>query len=277
MFDFLFSKKSEEVVPKEVKVERLEGDLTPFFEHIEAVLGIGSLHERSIVRSKLKQIAQKFTLSSVDVFIQEFDKKDKLYREVVDAITVNETYFFRELESLKWVVNRVVNSSKEYKILSIPSSKGAEIYSLCILLFEAAPQKVWQQKFVGIDVDKESLEKAKKGLFSEHELHRLDSVYRAKYFTPQDGLYAINADIKECVSFYEDNIFELSQGKYGTFDIVMCRNLFIYFDDYYINEALKHLHQIVADDGYLLMGVADRMTEQSYFKKINNFIYQKQN
>lgn len=277
MFEFLFKKAEADNSQKEsVQVSYLE-DFSEFFHYIEKSLGIGSLFEKSIVKSKLQRVAKKYKIETNREFIEHFSKKGDLYSEVIDAVTVNETYFFRELDTLEWVVSQIQKSSKSHRILSIPSSKGAEIYSLYILLMQKAPQSILQQYFMGIDIDKEALKQAKRGIFSEHELHRLESELKCRYFQKEDLGYQIIDSIRLNVDFAEDNILSLTSGKYGYFDIVLCRNLFIYFEDQYILEALKHLHQIVADDGYLVLGVADRMVEQHYFKKVNNFIYQKQN
>ncbi|SFP32453.1 CheR family methyltransferase [Hydrogenimonas thermophila] len=275
MFDFLFTKKSNDVIEEKRKIKDIN-DFTPIFNHLYTELGINDLYKRPILYERLGSIARRYEVESAEEFIEMFKNSYSFYEEVIDAVTVNETYFFREIDSLEWLVEWISNENRDVKILSIPSSNGAEIYSILIMLDILNSQLLHKVKCVGIDVNNESIKKAKKGIYSERELHKLDERLKEKYFEKIENGYEIKSFLRSNTEFIDDNIFALSSDKYGSFDIVLSRNLFIYFDDLHRKKATETLLKMLKPGGYLVMGVTDRLYEISNLKKVSSFIYQKQ-
>lgn len=274
MFNFLFTKKKNEVIEEKRQVKDID-DFAPIFNYLYAELGINDLYKRPILYERLGSIARRYEVESAEEFIGMFKNSYSFYEEVIDAVTVNETYFFREIDSLEWLVKWISNENRDVKILSIPSSNGAEIYSILIMLDIMNKHLLHKVKCVGIDVNNESIKKAKKGIYSERELHKLNEQLKGKYFEKIENGYKIKQFIKNNTEFIDDNIFSLSTDKYGSFDVVLSRNLFIYFDDLHRKKSTEILFKMLKSSGYLVMGVTDRLYEISGFKKVSSFIYQK--
>jgi len=275
MFKKLFNKK-ERVVTAEIERREIKSidDYTEIFKSIYEELGINNLHKRPILYDRLGSIAKSYEVDTSDKFIEMFKKKDAFYEEVIGAVTVNETYFFRELDSLKWLVEWIKSQNRDIRVLSIPSSNGAEVYSILIMLDRVDSSLTQRVNCVGIDVNSESIKKAYRAVYSERELHKLDQDTKLKYFEKGDG-YRLKDYFKERVEFINDNIFSLSSSKYGEFDVVLSRNLFIYFDDLHRKKATEILYNMLKPGGYLIMGVTDRLYDEVNFEKVLSFIYRK--
>lgn len=274
MIKKFFSKRVEtEPVVEKREIKEIE-DFTEIFDVIYGELGINDLHKRPILYDRLGSIAKKYEVETSDEFIELFKKRDAFYEEVIDAVTVNETYFFRELDSLEWLVNWIKSENRDIRLLSMPSSNGAEIYSILIMLHRLDSSLLQRVSCLGIDVNSESIKKAYDGVYSERELHKLSQDLKLKYFDSDDG-YRVKNYLKDRVEFVNDNIFTLSSTKYGKFDVVLSRNLFIYFDDIHRKKATEILYNMLKPGGYLIMGVTDRIYGVVEFKKVSSFIYQK--
>lgn len=275
MFSFLFKHRKNEIIEEEYQVKDID-NFTPVFDYLYVELGISDLSKRPILYERLKFIARKYKIESANEFIKMLKNDFNFYDEVIDAVTVNETYFFRETDSLEWLIELISsNNNRDFRILSIPSSNGAEIYSIIMMLDIADRNLLHKVKFIGIDVNNKSIRQAKKGIYSERELHKLDENIKYKYFQKTESGYKIKCFLKNNTEFINDNIFSLSTSKYGSFDVILSRNLFIYFDDLYRKKATEILYKMLKPNGYLIMGVTDRIYENSNFKKITNSIYQK--
>lgn len=275
MFSFLFKKKKKDVIENRRVIKDIS-DFTPIFNHLYSELGISDLYKRPILYERLSSLAKKYEIESVEEFIGKLKENYDFYEEVIDAVTVNETYFFREIDSLKWLVKWIAKENRDMRLLSIPSSNGAEIYSILIMLDMMNNQLLHKIKCIGVDINNESIKKAKKGIYSERELHKLDDEIKYKYFEKTGSSYEIKSYLKSNTKFINDNIFTLSTDKYGSFDIILSRNLFIYFDDLYRKKATDVLYKMLKPGGYLVMGVTDRLCEHSNFKKASSFIYKKE-
>jgi len=274
MFKFLQKKRVQEDMKESREIKKID-DFTLVFDELYRELGINDLHKRPILYERLSSIAKKYEIEVVEKFIEMLRRDHLFYEEVIDAVTVNETYFFREIDSLEWLVDLVYKENRDLRILSIPSSNGAEIYSILIMLDMKNSQLLNKTKFIGIDVNNESIKKAKKGIYSERELHKLNDKIKSKYLEKTQNGYELKNFLKNSAEFINDNIFSLSTSKYGDFDIVLSRNLFIYFDDLHRKKATEVLYKMLKPGGYLMMGVTDRLYENSGFKKVSSFIYQK--
>jgi len=274
MFSFLFGKKKIEAAEDRHQIKEID-DLTPIFDYLYKELGINDLYKRPILHERLGSIAKQYEVESAEDFIEIFKNSNDFHEKVIDAVTVNETYFFREIDSLKWLVKLIDRENRDIRVLSIPSSDGAEVYSILIMLDQVNSQLLHKVEFIGIDVNNESIKKAKKGIYNERELHKLDDELKYRYFEKIENGCEIKSSLKSYTKFINDNIFALSTDKYGSFDVVLSRNLFIYFDDLHRKKATDVLYKMLKPDGYLMIGVTDRLYENSGFKKVSSFIYQK--
>ena len=216
------------------------------------------------------------------------DKEGKEFQELMNAITVNETYFFRENYQFEILVNNLlpeIHSKKPknepIRILSAPSSTGEEPYSIAIHIVE--DNTIVNDRdieIVGIDIDSNVIEKAKRGLFSDRSVHAIPKQVFNKYFSKKMGYNELSSDLRGAITLSQCNIFDKEQiRKLGKFDIIFSRNMLIYFDDASRKEVAMTFYDMLNNSGYILLGHAEYMNRiVSVFnpKKYNNhLVYQK--
>ena len=222
-------------------------------------------------------------------FILRFDDKDgEEFQELMNAVTVNETYFFREKDQFEVLANKILPelhkrlpASKPIRILSSPCSTGEEPYSMVLhILEEANVVEERDIEIVGIDIDSTVIEKAKKAKYSERSIHAIPKGLLAKYFKKKSLGYELIDDLQGSVDLKVVNIFDKEQmRKLGKFDVIFSRNMLIYFDDASRKEVAMTFYDMLDQGGYVLLGHAEYMSRiVSVFKAIkldNTLIYQK--
>ena len=216
------------------------------------------------------------------------DESGDEFQALMNAITVNETYFFREEEQLDALVDHLLvemdairPQGETLRILSAPSSTGEEPYSMVIkILEEGHIIEKRDIEIVGIDIDSTVIDKAIKAEYSSRSVHAIPPALLSKYFTKKGLGYEFSQELKGAVDFKVVNIFDKAQvRKLGKFDIIFSRNMLIYFDDASRKEVAMTFYDLLKPDGYVLLGHAEYMSRiVSVFKakKINDtLVYQK--
>ena len=274
IFGNFFKSKNKEIDLKKEDSIVEESDFSNFYlitEYIYEKSGIVDLDKRALPLSSLKRLALKLKLYTTEEFLKMMREDKSFYQEVLNIITVNETFFFREIKELEWLISYIRTTQKNLKILSLPCSSGEEVYSILILL-DVAGIDLNRVEMIGYDINSVALANAKKGVFSEHSLHKLSNVQRDKYFTSFDNnMYEIVEKYKNKVTFLQKNIFELTEK--DTFDIVLSRNMFIYFDDVKRRKALDIIVDSIKDGGYYIKGHADNIYNHPQLKCESYGIY----
>lgn len=216
------------------------------------------------------------------------DKEGEEFQELMNAVTVNETYFFREKDQFEVLadkilpeLHKVLPASKPIRILSSPCSTGEEPYSMILhILEEANIVEKRDIEVVGIDIDSTVIEKAKKAKYTERSIHAIPKGILAKWFKKKSLGYELIEDLHGSVDFQVANIFDKEQmRKLGKFDVIFSRNMLIYFDDASRKEVAMTFYDMLNPGGYVLLGHAEYMSRiVSVFKakKIDStLIYQK--
>ncbi|MDA7817392.1 protein-glutamate O-methyltransferase CheR [Sulfurimonas sp.] len=222
-------------------------------------------------------------------FALRFDDSDGIeFQELMNAVTVNETYFFREKDQFEVLANHILPNlhkklpaSKPIRILSAPCSTGEEPYSIILHIVEEG--KVVEERdieVVGIDIDSTVIEKANKASYTERSVHAIPPVTLSNWFTKKKFGYEIGEDLHGSVDFQVANVFDKQQmRKLGKFDVIFSRNMLIYFDDASRKEVAMTFYDMLNPGGYVLLGHAEYMSRiVSVFnaQKVNNcLIYQK--
>ena len=216
------------------------------------------------------------------------DKSGEEFQELMNAITVNETYFFREKDQFEALVNRILPelhqtlpASRPLRILSSPCSTGEEPYSMILHIVEEG--KVVEERdieVVGIDIDSTVIKKAQAGKYTERSVHAIPKKILSKWFNKKALGYELSEDLQGTVDFQVANVFDKAQmRKLGKFDVIFSRNMLIYFDDASRKEVAMTFYDMLNPGGYVLLGHAEYMSRiVSVFKarKIDNtLIYQK--
>lgn len=219
-----------------------------------------------LVESRLLPIARKRGLNTLEGLVGALRRKDEaLIRDVVEAMTTNESFFFRDntpfdtfkAHVLPQLLTRRADS-KRIRIWSAAASTGQEPYSLAMLLAEQkAALNGWRVEILGTDISSEVLTRARAGLYSQFEVQRgLPIQLLVKYFKKEGDQWRIAPDIRSMVQYREFNLLDSFAGL-GKFDVVYCRNVLIYFDQPTKAKVLDRLADSMADDGMLFLGAAE--------------------
>lgn len=273
-FNWLGKKEEEQI--EEICVEK-KADFSSFNKVTDFIYeqsGIIDLDKRALTSSRLQQYAISENIYTTDEFLLSMKNREEFYQEVINIATVNETFFYRELKELEWLVKYIKSTNRSFKILSMPSSSGEEVYSILILLSEAGVD-LSRIDISGYDINSEAVKNALVGEYDEHSLHKLDTKVRDKYFKKNsDNHYEIDLQIKRHTNFSQNNIFSLKSKK-SEFDIVLSRNMFIYFDDEKRELALNIIVNLLKRDGVYVKGHADHIKGHQELESISFGIYKK--
>src|SRR5713226_8617526 len=197
-----------------------------------------SSDKQYLVESRLIPLARRVDLSGIAELVARIKSgAEALTLEVVEAMTTNETFFFRDkipFDHLRQtVLPELVQaraSRRSLRIWCAASSTGQEPYSIAMCVREFAALAGWRVEIVATDLSQSVLEKARAGIFSQFEVQRgLPIQMLVKYFTQTGDLWQLNAEIRAMVQHRQLNLLQ-DFSHLGSFDIIFCRNVMIYFD-----------------------------------------------
>jgi len=224
-----------------------------------------SSDKQYLVESRLNPLARRVGLSSIAELVAKIKSgTEALTSEVVEAMTTNETFFFRDripFDHLRQtVLPGLVQARANRRALRIwcaASSTGQEPYSIAMCIKEFAPLARWRVEIVATDLSHGVLEKSKAGIFSQFEVQRgLPIQMLVKYFTQTGDLWQINADIRAMVQHRQLNLLQ-DFSHLGSFDVIFCRNVLIYFDQETKTAIFDRLARVLEPDGVLALGAAE--------------------
>lgn len=239
--------------------------LQDLLHYIKREVGIDLFSKNSVIETKLRLFCERKEIYSFRKLFESLQYDEKLKQELIDLVTVNETYFYREEAQLDLAVHFALNIPN-VKILCAPCASGEEVYSLSMMLQEKR-KDIRDFSITGIDINAEAIEKAERGLFSERSLHKLDVKLKEKFFSPEERFFKAKREYFSSVSFRRVNIFESEFLSLGRFDIVFSRNMLIYFDDAFRLKAVERFSTLLKPEGKLFLGHADIIPENNYFTK----------
>lgn len=272
LLTFFSIKKIQE--PKNVM--KKQADFSSFScvtDYIYEKSGITDLDTRALAASRMQQYAMSQNIYTSGKFLNMMKENTSFYQEIINIATVNETFFMREIRELEWLVDYIQTTSKKLKILSMPSSSGEEIYSILIMLSQRGIS-LDKVEIYGYDINSHAIKNAQDGCYEEHSLHKLDTDVRMKYFTQEENIYKISSSLEKYTQFKQSNIFEIDTNK-QKFDVVLSRNMFIYFDDEKRERALNVIVKLLNLNGIYIKGHADQINETKYLEKIDYGVYKK--
>ena len=233
--------------------------------HAAIVLEAGKEY---LVETRLEPLARKEGYPSLSHMIEALRAlpiNDGLHAAVIDALTTNETLFFRDFypfEALRQIIIPDLitrrQSFRQLTFWSAACSSGQEPYSLAMLLREHFPQvKDWQITIAASDISEASLERAQQAVYSQFEVNRgLPAHYLTKYFTQHEGLWHLKDEIKNMVRFRKHNLQHPSP-RTPLWDIILLRNVLIYMDVPAKRTILQGMHEHLTPGGYLFLGAAE--------------------
>jgi len=226
-----------------------------------------SSDKQYLVESRLLPIVRKSGLTTLAELVQRLKAPaaEPLIVEVVEAMTTNESFFFRDKipfdhfrEAIMPALLSARAGQRRIRIWCAAASTGQEPYSLAMCLKEMAGQIAgWRIDIIATDLSTEVLEKAKAGVYSQFEVQRgLPIQLLLKYFTQIGETWQISPEIRGMVQYRPFNLLG-DFGQLGTFDAVYCRNVLIYFDQPTKVDVLERIARLLEPDGFLVLGAAE--------------------
>ena len=230
--------------------------------------GLVLTHDKAyLLESRLLPVARKWRLKTLaDLATAVRGQADTgMVRDVVEAMTTNESFFFRDVKPFdqfkSFVLPHLLRAraaTRSIRIWSAACSSGQEPYSLAMILSEQRAQLAgWRIEILATDLSTEILDKAQAGLYSQFEVQRgLPIQLLVKYFKQQGERWQIDPAIRAMVSFRQLNLLD-EMTALGRFDVIFCRNVLIYFDQPTKTMVLDRLSRQMAPDGHLYLGGAE--------------------
>ncbi len=219
-----------------------------------------------LVESRLVPLARKAGLPGIPELVAKMKSgAEALTVEVVEAMTTNETFFYRDkvpFDHLRDTILPLMTESranrKSLRIWSAACSTGQEPYSIAMCLKEKAAQLPgWRIEIVATDLSQEVLEKSKAGIYSQFEVQRgLPIQLLVKYFTQIGELWQISSEVRGMVQHRQLNLLQ-DFSHLGKFDVIFCRNVLIYFDQGTKINIFERMAKNIEPDGMLMLGAAE--------------------
>jgi chemotaxis protein methyltransferase CheR len=225
-----------------------------------------SADKQYLIESRLLPLARKAGLADLPELVQKMKGgSNNLVAQVVEAMTTNETFFFRDKVPFDHFREKIMPdllqaraNRKSIRIWCAAGSTGQEPYSLAMCLKEmGAALDGWRVEILATDLSQEVLEKSRSGIYSQFEVQRgLPIQLLVKYFKQIGEVWQINADIRAMVQHRQLNLLhDFSQ--LGAFDVIFCRNVLIYFDQDTKTNIFGRLGRMIEPDGFLVLGAAE--------------------
>ena len=246
-----------------------KSDFAVFRDFLEKVCGIllGD-NKEYLVASRLRGIMKEKELDHLGDLVKLMDRDTRLRETVVDAMTTNETLWFRDAHPFKILEEKLLpefcEKQKSIDLWCAASSTGQEPYSISMILEEFKrknPGKLSSEKIVATDISSSALEIARSGIYDQLALGRgMPKDMLDKYFKSTEDGWKIQPAIMSRVQYRMLNLLH-SYSLLGRFDIVFCRNVLIYFSSDLKKDILTRIHGQLKPGGYLLLGASEALND----------------
>lgn len=203
-------------------------------------------------------------------YLLKYSNESDEWLKVMDALAVNETFFWREIDQLRAVVDVVVPqlakvlAGKRLRIWSIPCATGEEPLTVAMLLAEAAWFDRLPIEVVASDASPQAIARARRGLYSRRAFRNLPPAMREKYFVAEGDDWRIDPSLQARVSYDVMNLMDARHvARYARAPVILCRNVFIYFSDTSIRRVLDVFEREMPSPGYLCVGAAESLLRRT--------------
>ena len=242
-----------------------------------------------------KRLARRLSALSLNNFREyyhflKYDRnKDQEMTDIMDVLTTNETYFFRESFQLAAFTDEIIpelirvksaRGNRMLRIWSAGCSTGEEPYTIAMLLCDMPALQGWKIDIIGTDISQRVLQYARRGVYTKSSFRTTEADYIKRFFYEYDSGLKVTDDIREMVTISHLNLFDKTRMMMlGKMDIIFCRNVIIYFDLAAKKRVVEEFHRSLNDGGFLLLGHSESLMNVTtlftlrHFK--NDMIYQK--
>jgi len=251
-----------------------------FIKKVKIKIGIDlSLYKENQMKRRLTSFRDKKNFSNFTDFFKAIEKDEQLYTEFLEKITINISEFFRNAQRWKILEDKIIpiilksTNKKSLKCWSAACSTGEEPYTLSMILNDSFPNISCE--ILATDLDESALKKAQEGIYAERLLREMPLTYKEKYFKEENKLFHINSAIKKNVKFMKKDL--LIDKFDNNFDLIICRNVVIYFTEEAKHVLFKKISDALNPGGVLFVGSTEQVFNSNLhnLNMIDNFFYQK--
>ncbi|USB31750.1 protein-glutamate O-methyltransferase CheR [Paenibacillus sp. YPG26] len=228
--------------------------------------GLNYLDNLTSLEMKIQKRLTELKMNTLWSYIRYLEANKAEWDTLVEILTINETYFYREDKQLTVYQNEVLpllkanNFNQPIKVWSAACSTGEEPYSLAMTNMDSGICQPSDVTIIGTDINKKVLGTAEKGIYSKRSLsfRRIPQRWLGDYFHETPEAYQIKETVKDMVSFdYTNLLDEESMRRKAGFDVIFCRNVLIYFDTETVKKVVTHFYQSLKKGGFLFLGHAE--------------------
>lgn len=239
--------------------------------------------KKALIAGRLTKRLRHYGLKSFKEYIDfvEGDREPSERQMMIDLLTTNETYFFREPKHFEFLQQQVLvnNKSNQFRVWSAASSSGEEAYTIAMLLADSLGPGRWE--ILGTDISTRVLEKARSGVYPLRETEKIPKKFLMDYclkgVREQQGMFLIDKSLRKFINFRQMNLNGMIPGDVGNFDVIFLRNVMIYFN----NDTKKHLVERLVSHlkpgGYFMIGHSETLQgiAKDNIRLVRPSIYQK--
>jgi len=227
---------------------------------------------RFLLERRVARRMRELSIESVSAYQYELrseSRRDGELAALIDEITTNETYFFRERSQLRALVAEILpealvarreRGGGAVSVWSAGCSSGEEPYCIVILAREAGFDPERDLRVYASDISRRMMKRARAGSYREASFRETEPALRAKYFEEKDGVWTISDAVKKCVDFIHLNLIDRSRiALLGAMDVILCRNVMIYFDADTRRAVIATFEDKLRPGGHLLLGHSESL------------------
>lgn len=231
---------------------------------------------RFLLETRLARRLRALEMNSFAAYhyrIRSASPRDEEFANLIDELTTNETYFFRERSQMRALIGEIFQELQAARqggrrtpisVWSAGCSSGEEPYSIVILAREAGLIPGKDLHVYASDISRRMLRKARQGVYREASFRETEAPLRRRYFVEKDGLWRVSDDVKKHVDFIHLNLFDRSKiSLLGSMDVILCRNVIIYFNPESKREVIQTFHDKLKPGGHLLLGHSESLINLS--------------
>jgi chemotaxis protein methyltransferase CheR len=230
------------------------------------------------MKRRINALIEKRKYTGYDDYVCGLKSDKELLNEFINYLTINVSEFYRNPEQWeimeKEIMPMLLERSSNPRIWSSACSTGDEPYTLAMVMSNCMPLN--KIKIIASDIDEGAIAKAKTGIYSKKSVSGLPDYFKTKYFTIEDDLYKIKDSIKNCVEFRKVNL--LDNNYPNNFDLILCRNVIIYFTNRAKDEIYRKFNKALKLGGVLFIGSTEQIISSVDFalKPVKTFFYVKE-
>lgn len=232
-----------------------------------------SLYKEKQMKRRLESRVARHGKKSYEEFYQLLVEDKEVFDDFMNYLTINVSEFFRNPEQWdrldKTIIPELRKTNATLKVWSAACSTGEEPYTLVMVLSKHLPLS--KIKILAADIDEEAMRKAKDGVYREKSLENVPDEFKSKYFEKSGRFFKISDEIKNCVEFKKMNL--LADNYPSGFDLIVCRNVMIYFTEDAKDTMYKKFNGALRNEGVLFVGSTEQMMQPKSYNFVSDYTF----